>query len=422
MRPNIVVVLVDDMGFSDIGATGSEIHTPNLDSLARNGALFSAMYNCARCCPTRASLLTGLYPHSAGIGHMGANLGTPEYQGFLRPDCATIAETLRAGGYRTLMAGKWHVAGDFTARDTRNWPIGTPEHRLPTQRGFDKFFGILDGATHFYSPHFLLEGDQRVESLDDDFYFTDAITDKAIDWLTAPKQDDSPFFLYLAHTAPHWPLHALPEDIARYKGVYEVGWDAIRTARHESLNGLGVLQRNWDISRRDADVPPWQQIGEQDWQASKMATYAAMVDRVDQSLGRLIATLKSTDQFDNTVILFMSDNGGSAEFMAEDGWAKDFPDTTHDGQRIRMGNIPGLRPGDALTYQSYDKPWANVSNAPFRQFKHHVHEGGIATPLIAHWPQQIAAGSVSHEPVHVIDVLPTLLDLSGCAALSEVND
>lgn len=204
--------------------------------------------------------------------------------------------------------------------------------------------------------------------------------------------------------------------------VWSSGWDAIRTARHESLNGLGVLQRNWDISRRDADVPPWQQIGEQDWQASKMATYAAMVDRVDQSLGRLIATLKSTDQFDNTVILFMSDNGGSAEFMAEDGWAKDFPDTTHDGQRIRMGNIPGLRPGDALTYQSYDKPWANVSNAPFRQFKHHVHEGGIATPLIAHWPQQIAAGSVSHEPVHVIDVLPTLLDLSGCAALSEVND
>ncbi|MEM7376419.1 MAG: arylsulfatase [Pseudomonadota bacterium] len=420
MRPNIVLILVDDMGFSDLGVTGSEVRTPHIDQLARNGALMSAMYNCGRCCPTRASLLTGQHPHSAGIGHMGADLGTEAYQGFLRPDCATVAETLGAAGYRTCLAGKWHVAGDFPARDTRNWRIGEPDHPMPRQRGFDRFYGIVDGATHFYSPHYLVDDDTRVSVPDDGFYFTDAITDKAIDWLSAPGAD-APFFLYLAHAAPHWPLHAPPEDIARYEGVYNVGWDAIRTARHETLNSLGVLERNWDISPRDADVPPWEAEPHPDWQAAKMATYAAMVDRLDQSVGRLVAALKAHGQFDNTLILFLSDNGGCAEFMAEDGWARYFPDTTHDGHRITLGNVPGLHPGDALTYQSYDKPWANVSNAPFRRFKHHVHEGGIATPLIAHWPGHIQPGTVAHQPAHVMDILPTLLDATGSAPLTEVN-
>ncbi|MEM6988829.1 MAG: sulfatase-like hydrolase/transferase, partial [Pseudomonadota bacterium] len=409
-QPNVVIVLVDDMGFSDIGATGSEIHTPQLDSLARNGALFSAMYNCGRCCPTRAALLTGVYPHRAGIGHMGANLGTQAYQGFLRDDCATLGENLRAAGYRTLLAGKWHVAGDFPARDTRDWPIGAPDHPVPTQRGFDRFYGILDGATHFYSPHCVLDGESPVAHFEDDYYFTDAITDKAINWLSEPQADDAPFFLYLGHAAPHWPLHALPNDIAKYEGVYDVGWDAIRTARHESLNGLGVLQEKWDITPRDKAAPPWQDVVDPVWESSRMAAYAALVDRVDMSLGLLIAHPKTTGQFNNTLILFLSDNGGCAEFMAEDGWAKDFPDTTHDGQRITKGNLPGLRPGDARTYQSYDTPWANVSNAPFRQFKHHVHEGGISTPLIAHWPERIKGGTLTHEPLHVIDILPTVLE------------
>ena len=420
-KPNIVLVLVDDMGFSDIGATGSEIHTPVLDSLARDGALLSALYNCARCCPTRASLLTGVYPHNAGIGHMGANLGTPAYQGYLRADCATVAETLSADGYRTLLAGKWHVSGDYTARDTSAWPVGEAEHPTPRQRGFDHAYGILDGATHFYSPHYLLEDDCRVVSIPDDFYFTDAITDKAIGMVEDAVACDQPFFLYLAHAAPHWPLHALPEDIAKYDGVYNAGWDAIRTARHETLNSLGILQRPWDISPRDTSVPPWESVAHPEWEASKMATYAAMVDRVDQSLGRLIATLKRLDQFDDTLILFLSDNGGCAEFMAEDGWAQSFPDHTHDGRRITMGNVPGVRPGDALTYQSYDTPWANVSNAPFRRYKHHVHEGGISTPLIAHWPNGIAGGQVAHTATHVVDILPTLLDITGSPALTEVN-
>lgn len=419
-RPNVILILADDMGFADLGVTGSEILTPNLDALARDGVLLTSMYNCARCCPTRASLLTGLYPHDAGVGHMGANLGTPAYQGLLRNDSATIAEHLRANGYRTLMSGKWHVAGDFMAREIDSWRVGDVDHPTPRQRGFDRFYGIVDGVTHFFSPHYMLEDDSRVETFPVDFYFTDAITDKAIEMIEETP-DNQPFFLYLAHTAPHWPLHANPEDIARYDGVYSKGWDATRTARHETMKGMDVFQTNWDISPRDADVHPWVNEENTDWEARKMATYAAMVDRMDQSIGRLVAELKRMGQFENTLIMFLSDNGGCAEFMAEDGWAKFFPDTTQDGLQITMGNRPDVMPGDALTYQSYDKPWANVSNAPFRLFKHYVHEGGISTPLIAHWPKGIGPTSNAHAACHVVDILPTILEATGCAYQTEVG-
>ncbi|AUQ66221.1 arylsulfatase [Phaeobacter inhibens] len=420
-RPNVILILADDMGFADLGCTGSEIQTPNIDALARGGVMLSAMYNCARCCPTRASLLTGLYPHNAGVGHMGANLGTPAYQGFLRNDSATIAEHLRASGYATLMSGKWHVAGDFEPRSVDHWRIGDVEHPTPRQRGFDRFYGIMDGATHFFSPHYMLEDDSRVETFPDDFYFTDAITHKAIGMIEGAVADEKPFFLYLAHTAPHWPLHAHPEDIAKYDGVYDKGWDHIRTARHETMNGQGVFQRSWDISPRDSTVHGWEQEKNQDWEASKMATYAAMVDRMDQSIGTLIAALKRLGQFDNTLILFLSDNGGCAEFMAEDGWAKFYPDKTHDGRQITMGNVTGLRPGDAQTFQSYDKPWANVSNAPFRLYKHYVHEGGISTPLVAHWPKGFKPRGNAHAACHVVDILPTILEAAGAAYQTEVG-
>lgn len=420
-KPNVILILVDDMGFADLGITGSEIRTPNIDQLARNGTLLTSMYNCARCCPTRASLLTGLYPHNAGVGHMGADLGTPAYQGFLRNDSVTIAEVLGASGYRTLMSGKWHVAGDFMARDVDSWRVGDVDHPTPRQRGFDRFYGIVDGVTNFFSPHFVLEDDSRVEVFPDDFYFTDAITEKAIGMIEKSAADDKPFFLYLAHAAPHWPLHAHDEDIAKYEGVYDKGWDAVRTARHEEMNGRNILRANWDISPRDEDVPAWSDIKLSDWEASKMAAYAAMVDRVDQSLGRLLAALKRLDQYDDTLILFLSDNGGCAEFMAEDGWAKFFPDRTHEGRRIKMGNIPGLRPGSVLTFQSYDRPWANVSNAPFRLFKHYVHEGGISTPLIAHWPRRLKQARVAHEACHVVDILPTILEATGASYLTELG-
>lgn len=420
-RPNVILILVDDMGFADLGVMGSEIRTPHLDDLATGGALLTAMYNCARCCPTRAALLTGLYPHNAGIGHMGANLGTPAYQGFLRNDSATIAEVLREAGYRTAMSGKWHVAGDFEARNVDSWRVGDIDHPTPRQRGFDRFYGILDGATHFFAPHFMLEDDRRVEVVSDDFYFTDAITDRAIGMVEEAVADDAPFFLYLAHAAPHWPLHAPPGDIARYQGVYDKGWDAIRTARHEEMNGRGLLRSPWEISPRDPEVRPFDRVADPAWEASKMAAYAAMVDRMDQSIGRLVGALRRLGQFDDTLILFLSDNGGCAEFMAEDGWAKFFPDILPDGRRIAMGNRPGLRPGDALTYQSYDRPWANVSNAPFRLYKHYVHEGGISTPLIAHWPKGIRQKTIVHEPCHVVDILPTILEATGAAPLAELG-
>ena len=417
-KPNIILILVDDMGFSDLGCTGSEIHTPNIDALARNGALLTSMYNCARCCPTRAALMTGLYPHNAGVGHMGTDLGSPSYQGYLREDAVTIAEHLKANGYKTLMSGKWHISGRFDPNDPRTWETGSPQVPTPRQRGFDRFFGILEGAAHYYSPQFLMEDDDPIDLIPDDFYFTDAITDKAIQMIDGAGDD--PYFLYLAHTAPHWPLHAPPEEIARYDGVYQRGWDTIRTERHERMNGLGILQNPWAISARDQDVHAWAEEPHKDWEASKMATYAAMIDRLDQSVGRLVDALKKRGQFDDTVILFLSDNGGCAEFMAEDGWARFYPIKTHDGQPIALGNIPNLRPGDAQTFQSYDKPWANVSNAPFRQFKHFVHEGGISTPLIAHCPGRITP-QITHEPTHVIDILPTILSWVGATPLGEVN-
>ncbi|MEM7292387.1 MAG: arylsulfatase [Pseudomonadota bacterium] len=420
-KPNVVLILADDMGFADLGITGSEIRTPNIDSLADNGALLTSMYNCARCCPTRASLLTGLYPHSAGIGHMGTHLGSPAYQGFLRNDCATVAEHLRAGGYRTLMSGKWHVGGDFESRDCDAWRVGDIDHPTPRQRGFDKFFGILDGATHFFSPHFVLEDDGRVEVSPDNFYFTDAITDKAIAMIKDSVENASPFFLYLAHTAPHWPLHAHPEDIAKYEGAYDKGWDYTRTARHEEMNNKKLFAQNWEIAPRDQSVHTWQQEPYKEWESRKMATYAAMVDRMDQSIGRLIAELKRLGQWDNTLILFLSDNGGCAEFMAEDGWAQYYPNITNDGKKITMGNQPHVMPGDAQTFQSYDKPWANVSNAPFRLFKHYVHEGGISTPLVAHWPNKIVPGQIDHSARHVVDILPTILEATNSTFLTELD-
>ena len=420
-RPNIILILVDDMGFADLGCMGSEIRTPHIDSLAHNGVLLSAMYNCARCCPTRAALLTGLYPHKAGIGHMGADLGTPAYQGFLRNDSATIAEALRLAGYRTCMAGKWHVGGDFMAREVDSWRVGDLDHPTPRQRGFDRFYGIVDGVTHFFSPHYIMEDDGRCEVSPSDYYFTDAITDQAIRMIDESLDLQQPFFLYLAHAAPHWPLHAKEEDIARYDGVYGKGWDAIRTARHEEMLARGALLRSWAISPRDEDAPAWADVPHGDWEAARMAVYAAMIDSMDQSIGRLLAHLKRKGVYEDTFILFLSDNGGCAEFMAEDGWAKFMPDVTNDGRQIAMGNRPGLRPGGPLTYMSYDLPWANVSNAPFRLFKHWVHEGGISTPLLAQWPARVRPGGIAHSPAHVVDLMPTILEAAGAAYPRELG-
>jgi arylsulfatase len=420
-RPNVVLILVDDMGFSDLGIVGSEIRTPNIDALARGGVLLTSMYNCARCCPTRAALLTGLYPHNAGIGHMGTDLGTRAYQGFLRRDAATVAEILRLGGHRTLMAGKWHVGGDLWATRVGSWTLGGPKNPTPRQRGFDHYYGMIDGVAHYFSPHFVMKDDGPTEIDSTSFYFTDAITDEAIKMVEGAVAEEKPFFLYLAHAAPHWPLHAHAEDIAKYDGAYGKGWDAIRTARHEEMLARGALQHPWAISPRDAAAPSWGDVKTKDWEASRMAVYAAMIDRMDQAVGRVVSALRRLGQLEDTLILFLSDNGGCAELMAEDGYAKFWPDRVADGRKITMGNRPGLRPGGPLTFMSYELPWANVSNAPFRLFKHWVHEGGISTPLVAHWPRRIRAGGIAHSPAHVVDLLPTILAATGVAYPTETG-
>lgn len=411
--PNIILILADDMGYSDLGIMGSEIKTPNIDRMAKAGQLYTSMYNCARCCPTRASLLTGLYPHKAGIGHMTANYGSPAYQGYLRNDAVTLAEVLRLAGYKTLMSGKWHVGGPYDPREADIWTPGEVGQPTPRQRGFDRFFGTLDGAGSFFYPHYIEEDDRRVEIEAEDFYMTDAVTDKAIEMIGQSVGEQKPFFLYLAYTAPHWPLQAHQEGIWKYRGKYQKGWDYLRTARHEEMLGRGLLEGKWDISPRDPDATAWNDSGYHDWEDSRMATYAAMVDRMDHGIGRVMNSLGQLGIANDTLILFLSDNGGCAEFMAEDGWAESYPDVGFDGQKIVSGNIPYFTPGPGTTFQSYDVAWSNVSNVPFRMHKTWVHEGGISTPMVAYWPNGIKPNEVIHQARHVTDIMPTILDVSG---------
>ena len=381
-RPNIVLMMADDMGFSDIGCYGSEIATPNLDQLGRNGLRFTQFYNMARCCPTRASLLTGLYPHQAGVGHMVVDHGYPSYQGFLNDRCVTIAEVLKPAGYRTAMAGKWHVG-----EDRPHWP---------TDRGFEKYFGLINGASSYFQ---LDEG--RTMAMDDQpftppakgFYMTDAFTDKAVEFVDTFGRQDQPFFLYLAFTSPHWPLHARPEDIAKYRGKYKEGWDKLRERRLKNMQEMGLVKKSWGISPRDEKAPSWEDEKDKDQRDLAMSVYAAQIDRMDQNIGRLVSKLKELGIMDNTLILFLADNGGCAEEV-------------HRGKQ-------GAETGTADSYESYGLPWANASNTPFRTFKHWVHEGGISTPLIAHWPKGIASkGKLNHDPGHLVDVMATCVEVS----------
>ena len=410
------------MGYSDIGCFGSEIRTPNLDSLAAGGLRFSQMYNSARCCPSRAALLTGLNPHQTGVGHMVANLGVPEYQGFLRDNAVTIAEALREAGYGTYMSGKWHVGGDYDLTNPDGWTPAAPSHPTPTQRGFDRYFGILTGGGNYYFPKTLTDQDTLAPLDVDGFYLTDGISDNAVRMIDEAAVGEAPFFLYVAYTAPHWPLHALEEDIARYEGKYRSGWEELRTGRHEQLKGSGVLDSKWDISPRDEDSPPWPDVEDTDWEDIRMAVYAAQIDRLDQGVGRILDALRSNGMDQNTLIMFLSDNGGCAEFLAEDSSRPQparYGGTNPDGTRVRVGNTPGLRPGSAETFMSYDLPWANASNTPFRRYKRWTHEGGISTPFIMSWPDRIRTQGIVHSPAHLIDIMSTCLDAASASHPSE---
>ena len=403
------------MGYSDIGSYGGEISTPNLDRLAAGGQRFSQMYNMARCCPSRAALLTGLNPHQTGVGHM-TNLipGMPGYQGYLNDQCVTIGEVLCASGYRTCISGKWHC-GTKPGEDTRPAQF---------QRGFEQVFGFEGGGGDYFF-HKKLIFDDRVVDNDEPFYLTDMISDNAVKMINESADDARPFFLHVAFTAPHWPLQALEEDIAKYEGKYDTGWDTTRTARHEELKGLGILSSRWDIAPRDETIPDWKEAEHRVWEAARMTVYAAQVDRMDQGIGRILDAIRSQGIERDTLVLFLSDNGGCAEFLCEDTSEPDYASVrrkTIDGRPMQVGNDPDVMPGPNDTYMSYDTQWANVSNAPFRRFKRWVHEGGISTPFIASWPGQIEPGTITHEPTQLIDINATCIDAASAPYPTEYND
>jgi arylsulfatase len=400
-RPNIVVILADDMGFSDLGCYGSEIRTPGIDGLAARGLRFTHFYNCARCCPTRASLLTGLYPHQAGVGHMVQDLGRPAYRGDLNRHCLTIAEALKPVGYRTLMAGKWHLT-----------PLNKGKENWPRQRGFDHFFGLIGSVRSYFDPPTLTRDNESIRA-GKDFYLTDALTDQAVAWLAEHGKKPEPFFLYLAYTAPHWPLHSLPEDVARCKDRYGGGWDELRRQRHARQVRMGLVEARWGLTPRDPEAPAWAAVRDRDWQARRMAVYAAMIERLDRGVARILKQLEQTGRADDTLVLFLSDNGGCAEEIPAAWRGVMFPRTTRDGRPTRVGNDPAVRPGPDDTFQSYGLPWAQASNTPFRRYKHWVHEGGISTPLIVHWPRVVRKPAITDQVGHVLDLLPTCLDAAG---------
>jgi arylsulfatase len=422
-RPNIVLIMADDMGYSDIGCYGGEINTPNLNRLAAGGVRFTQFYNTARCCPTRASLMTGLYQHQAGVGHMMNDRGYDSYRGDLSNRCVTIAEVLKQAGYSTYMSGKWHV--------TRYRKPDDPKHNWPRQRGFDRFFGTIHGAGSFYDPCSLTRDNTQIPPDSDDFYYTNAIADNAVKFIHE-HSSDNPFFMYVPFTAPHWPMHALPQDIAKYKGRYAKGWDALRAERHKRMIKMGLLKSDWKITQRDSNELPWEDVDNKEWFQRRMEVYAAMVDCLDQGVGRIVSELKSKGDFENTLIFFLADNGGCAEEYGSRREVKPDPSkriplkpmdknelqydmqpkVTRDGRPVRTGL--GVVPGPADSYIAYGKAWANASNTPFRLYKHWVHEGGISTPLIAHWPERIKTrGKLRHQPGHLIDIMATCVDVAG---------
>jgi len=384
-KPNIILIMADDMGFSDLGCYGSEIATPNIDRLAKNGVRFTQFYNTARCCPTRAALLTGLYNHQAGIGHMVNDRKIEGYRGFLNNRCVTIAEAIRPAGYTPLMVGKWHVG-----ENKPHWPL---------DRGFERYFGLISGASNYWK----LDGNRKM-AMDDKpyvpdspkFYMTDAFSENAVKFVDEYGRKPNPYFLYLAYTSPHWPLHAWPEDIAKYRGKYMKGWDRLRQERHERQLAMKLVDKKWPMTPRDPKVPAWDDVSNKDEWDLRMAVYAAQIDRMDQGIGRILDKVKQLGQEQDTLVMFICDNGGCAE------------------ENIG-GEVPGA-PGPVDSFTSYRTPWANASNTPFRLYKHWVHEGGISSPLVAHWPAAIKQkNQFVTRPSHLIDLMATCMDVSGGA-------
>lgn len=398
-QPNIVVILADDLGYSDLSCYGSEIPTPNIDRLAERGVRFTEFYNSARCCPSRATLLTGRYQHQAGVGAMidpyaqwiRDAADRPSYQDHLSADTPTMAELLRTAGYRTIMCGKWH--------------LGYRPEEWPVARGFDRSFVLIPGAMNYYggetkgprSP-MALDGEKFVPPREG-FFATDAFTDRAIEFIGEAKQQEQPFFLYMAYNAPHWPLHARPEEIEKHRGRYDAGWQPIREARMKRMKELKIVGPDQTMSPMDrGKQPPWDELTDEqraEW-ALRMSIYAAMVTSLDDNVGRIVGELARLGVADDTLVLFVSDNGGAAE-------------DPHRGE-------PDAPLGSRDSFWGYARPWATVSNTPWRLHKVTAYEGGISTPVVAHWPAGIPAaanGTLVRGPAHLLDLLPTFLELAG---------
>ena len=378
-KPNVILIMVDDMGFSDIGCYGGEVETANLDRLARGGMRFTQFYNNAKCTTTRASILTGLYPR-----------GTKSNR-HLRANMVTLGEVMQQCGYRTALCGKWHLG-----RDKINHPF---------YRGFDSFYGLLDGCCNFFNPaqpdpkykggrtRVFGENDKLITDFPKDFYTTDAFTSSAIEAIYAADRVKQPFFIHLTYTAPHYPIHAKPADIAKYRGKFSGGWDAMRENRFKRQQEMGLAAESWKLSQGESQSYAWADA-DQDFEDHRMAVYAAMIESVDQNIGRLLQTLAQTGHDEDTLILFLSDNGGCAE---------------EPGGRDPKQRNPG--PGD--DYVAVGPAWGWAQNAPFRRYKSWLNEGGITTPMIAWWPKVIPHGTINREVAHIIDFLPTLVELGG---------
>ena len=396
-KPNVIVILVDDMGWADIGCYGSEIPTPNLDRLASRGIRFTQFYNTGRCCPTRASILTGLYPHQAGVGHMMEDKGSPGYRGRLNDQCVTLGDVMRTGGYFTAMTGKWHV--------------GQEHGVVPWERGFDRSLNAPAGGFYYAgSPRskLFLNGKELANDdpvLPKNWYTTDLWTDFGLKFIDESLPTKKPFFLYLAHNAPHFPLQAPAEEIAKFRGKYMVGWDKLREERRQRQIAAGLVDKAWPMSPRPPEVKAWQECSaeEKDRFDQIMAIYAAVVAHMDASVGRLVEGLEKRGLMENTLILFLSDNGGNAESGPS-------------------GTLKGEPPGGPASTVFCGQSWATLENTPFRRYKHYNHEGGISTPLIAHWPAGIAAkGELRHQPGHLIDIMATCADVGGATYPKEFN-
>lgn len=397
-RPNIIIIMADDLGFSDVGPYGGEIETPNLDRLAKNGLRYTQFHNASVCCPSRASLMTGLYPHAAGMGAMNhPNRKGPAYHGQLRENTPTIAEALRTAGYATWMVGKWHLTWSDTIEEGPNgsWPL---------QRGFERGYYTMEGTKDYFEPKWLFDGEREVKEFPKDFYYERALSGKAADWIEKHDQV-KPFLLYAAFCAPHFPLQAPEETISKYRDRFKAGWDRLREERLKRQIASGLLPPDTQLSPRTPNVSEWDTLSatQQEQLAQRMAVYAAQVDELDHAIGRMLRALEKSKQLDNTLIIFLSDNGAASR-----------------GGVMGQGAFSDLNARGVLN-STYGSGWSNLSNTPFRRYKMETHSGGTMAPLIVHWPKRIREAGVRRQAAHIMDVMPTCLEVANTKLPVEMN-